>query len=96
MEHDEKVRRGQEAKRVLEHPLYLEAQREIRERLVSELEKAEITPERVAHLQHLLAAGALYRRYLERVVNEGKAAAVELAEQKKERSFIEKWRAFAQ
>lgn len=92
MEQDEKVRRAGEAKRILAETLIVEARKEVEKRLIAELSKIEIAPERVARLQALLAMGGLYWKYLEKVMNDGAVAAKEIEEQKQEKSFIKRWR----
>jgi hypothetical protein len=93
MEAEERIRRAGEAKRLLSDPLMKEARATVDQKLVAELSKAEITPERIARLQSLLAMGNLYWKYLERAMNDGAKAADEIEAIKRERTFLERWRA---
>ena len=75
------VRRGDDAQRVLAEPILQEAFAEIRNRLVSQLESAEIDQNRRRRINDLLVATAKVKKYLESVVAYGAAAALEIEKQ---------------
>lgn len=67
-------RRGEEAHRVLEAPVYKEAFQIIEERLISQLAVIEITPERAEYIRQLMVANRKIRAYLEQVMVTGQMA----------------------
>lgn len=77
---------------VLDSGLWKEAVAAVDGRLIEELSRAEVTPERVMRLQSLLAMGALYRKYLEMVLQTGPLAAAQIEQER--RSLLDKARGF--
>lgn len=67
-------RRGEEAHRILNAPIYQEAFEQIEGRLISQLAVIEITPERAEYLRQLLVANRKIKSYLEQVMVTGRMA----------------------
>ena len=71
---DLELRRGNDARNVLESPVYQEAYAEIEQRLIGQMAVIEITKERAEYLRQLLVAHRKIRGYLEQVMMTGKMA----------------------
>lgn len=69
------IRRGEEAGRIVNAPMYQEAFGEIERRLLNELAVIEITKERAEYLRQLIVANRKIRMYLEQVMVSGQLAA---------------------
>ena len=76
-------RRGIAAQQLLANEMLQEALANIEARLVDQLAQAEVTPERVARLQALLAAKRTFERYLRNVVSTGTMAAMDEEKRRK-------------
>ena len=74
---EEEQRRGYEAQQLLQNEIYQEAWAKVETRLIDALAQAEVTPERVARLQALLASLRTVRRYVESVAKTGEFAELE-------------------
>lgn len=71
---DEDIRRGVDAKQVMQSAIYKEAFKVIEDRLLNELATIEIKPERAEYLRQLIVMGRKYRGYLEQAMLTGKMA----------------------
>ena len=71
---DDEVRRGAEARGILNSPVYAEAFSEIERRLLNELATLEIARDRAEYLRQLITMGRKYRQYLEQVMVTGELA----------------------
>ena len=70
--------RGEEARRILESPIYLEAWQAIRDRIVAQLESADLSDDKRAKLNDLLIANSKAQKYLSNVLVTGTMAAMEI------------------
>ena len=77
MDGEEQERRGEDARRIIEAPIHREAFAALEERLVNELARQDIDPQRAEFLRLLLVAGRKYRLYIEQVMVTGTMAAME-------------------
>lgn len=75
---EEHLRRADHAKRILEDPLYQESWQAIRERIVEQLESADLADAMRERLNYLLVANARAHHYLQSVMEAGKVAAQEI------------------
>lgn len=73
----EAERRGEEARQIVKHPIYVEAFQTIEDRLVSQLAQVEIAQERAEYLRSLLVANRKIRQYLEQVMHTGTLEAMD-------------------
>ena len=64
--------RAEEARQLLRNPLLREALTEIESRLIEQLAMVEVSPDRVARLQAILAAKRVFERYLTATIETGK------------------------
>ena len=71
-------RRGEDAKRILNEPVYQEAFAALEQRWVNELAQQDIDPKRAEYLRTLLVAGRRHKQYMEQVMVSGTLAAMEL------------------
>lgn len=71
---DDEIRRGAEARGILNAPVFQEAFAEIEKRLTNELTTVEITKDRAEYLRQLMTMGRKYRQYLEQVMVTGQLA----------------------
>lgn len=73
--------RGEEARRIVEHPIYIEAWTAIRDRIVSQLESADLPNDKRTKLNDLLVAHNAAQRYMRSVLTTGTMAALEINRQ---------------
>ncbi len=73
--------RGEEARRILENPVYIEAWNAIRDRIVSQLELADLDNDKRAKLNDLLVAHSKAQKYMAGVLTTGTMAAMEINRQ---------------
>ena len=73
--------RGEEARRVLQSEVYKEAYAAVRERLVAQLESADIPAERRQRIVDLLVAHKVVNRYMEQMMVTGTMAEMEIDRQ---------------
>lgn len=78
----EEEMRGEEARRILEHPVYLESWQAIRDRVVAQLESADLAPDKRARLNDLLVAHSAAQKYMRSVLTSGTMAAMEINRQR--------------
>lgn len=71
---DDEIRRGAEARGILNSPVYQESFAEIEKRLTNELTTLEIHKDRAEYLRQLMTMGRKYRQYLEQVMVTGQLA----------------------
>lgn len=81
MNYESEERRGEEARRLLDDPLYREAFTAIEQRIVDQLALAATTPEQAVELRHLLVALRKVNQYLANVLTTGTMAAMEINRQ---------------
>ena len=74
--------RGEDARRIIEAPIYKESYAIVDAKIVNELGHRDVAPERKRQLCDLLTMGRLYRQYLEQVIVTGTMAGMELERQK--------------
>ncbi len=84
----EHLRRAEQARQIIESPVWIEAWETYRERTLQLIESADSNEtEKVMQAKRLLAAGTAARKHLEALLVEGKMAAAQvvLDEQRKKR-----------
>ncbi len=81
MSFQDEQRRGAEARQVLENALYRESWEKIRDTIVSQLEQADLAPERRIRLNDLLVSHRKARQWLELVMQTGQLAGQEIERQ---------------
>lgn len=74
--------RGEEARRILENEVYVEAWAAIRDRIVAQLESADLSPEKRQKLNDLLVAHSAAQKYMRSVLTTGTMAAMEINRQR--------------
>lgn len=74
-------RRGEDARRILDDAIYREAWELIRNRIIEQLEHADIPEDRRGRLNDLLIAHKKARQYMEQVLVTGTLAATEIDRQ---------------
>lgn len=84
MDEQQQERRGEEARRILNDPIYQESWAALRETLTKRLESELLTPEQRLEIVDLLRANRKARLYMEQVLATGTMAA---AEQERKRSL---------
>lgn len=89
LEQDE--RRGEDARQILEHPLYKEAWAAMRENIVAKLEQGALKEDERKMWNDLLIVHGKARKYLENVLTTGTMAAMEM---EKQRSLAERARGY--
>ncbi len=77
----EQEMRGEEARRILEHPVYIEAWTAIRDRIVAQLESADLPADKRQKLNDLLIANSKAQKYMAMVLTTGTMAAMEINRQ---------------
>lgn len=83
MTNSEEVRRGEDARRIIESPIWLEAWETYRTRLLLQIESADSAEqELVMHCKRLLTAARAARAHLEAVLVDGKVAQKQIEERK--------------
>jgi len=82
MDPAQEERRGEQARQIINAPLYQEAGAAFEARLVSELAQQDLRPERVTELRTLLVWHRKYRQYFEQILVTGTMAAMD-AERKR-------------
>jgi ribosomal protein L17 len=90
MSPQEELRRGEDARRILEEPLLKEAFKVIEERIINSIAVVEIDKERAEYLRTILVASRKVRQYLEQVVTSGKLASMD----EERKSFMDTMRRF--
>jgi len=75
-------RRGEEARAVLENGIYKESYQAIRERILSQLEMADLPADKRGRLNDLLIALHMIHKYMENVLASGTMAAMEIERQR--------------
>ncbi len=74
---EQEERRGEDARRILDEAIYKESWTAVRENIVAKLEQRDLKPDDREHLNHLLVAIGLAKKYLEQVLLSGTMAAME-------------------
>jgi len=83
------ITRGNNARRILDDAMYVEAYAAIEQRLVDLMASADLDDAKGTHLRHLLAAHRKVRQYMEQVMIGGKLAAEQI---ERERTLAERVR----
>jgi hypothetical protein len=78
MKLEDAVRRGQQARQVLDADVYKEAWRAYEQRILEELANADRSDDQAKALRNLLISSRKARSHLERIMNDGTHAAHEL------------------
>jgi hypothetical protein len=84
---EDEIKRGHNARRLLDDAIYKEAHEVIRERIVSQLSLAETTGEKRERLNNLLIALSSVHKYMEQVAVGGKMAAEQI---ERDKTFAER------
>lgn len=74
---EEEVRRGLEAKSLLDNPIYREAYQTIRDNIVTQLSLADTADDKRARLNNLLIALSKVEQYMKQVMASGVMAEIE-------------------
>ena len=74
---EEEVRRGLEAKSLLDNPIYREAYQTIRDNIVTQLSLADTADDKRARLNNLLIALSKVEQYMKQVMTSGVMAEIE-------------------
>jgi len=74
---EEEVRRGLEAKSLLDNPIYREAYQTIRDNIVTQLSLADTADDKRARLNNLLIALGKVEQYMRQVMSSGVMAEIE-------------------
>ena len=82
---EEEVRRGLEAKSLLDNPIYREAYQTIRDNIVTQLSLADTADDKRARLNNLLIALSKVEQYMKQVMASGV-----MAEMERERTLADK------
>ncbi len=90
--HDE-VKRGDEAQRILAHPLYKEAWQSYEAVLLELLASAATPADKAVEVRAWLIAARKARGHLERIVNEGKVAQEQIRQEESRKSIKQRIRA---
>ncbi len=85
LEQDE--RRGEDARQILESPIYKEAWAAMRENIITRLEQASLTAEERKMWNDLLIVHGKAKKYMESILTTGTMAAMEM---EKKRSLAER------
>ena len=74
---EQEVRRGLEAKSLLDNPIYREAYQTIRDNIVTQLSLADTADDKRARLNNLLIALSKVEQYMKQVMTSGVMAEIE-------------------
>lgn len=84
---EQEIRRGVEARSLLEHPIYREAYQTIRDNIVTQLSLADTPDEKRSRLNNLLIALSKVEQYMNQVMASGKMVEIERERSLSDRIF---------
>ena len=87
MSPDQEIRRGLEARQLLESPIYREAYQTIRDNIVTQLSLADTPDDKRQRLNNLLIALSKVEQYMNQVMTSGKMVEIERERSLSDRIF---------
>lgn len=87
MSPDQEIRRGLEARQLLESPIYREAYQTIRDNIVTQLSLADTPDDKRSRLNNLLIALSKVEQYMNQVMTSGKMVEIERERSLSDRIF---------